>query len=224
MRIWKGIIFLFIGLVALLLSTITASSLTVTDDIDDVYSSVSETFGSKPNVDITTMTYELSGDSVTLTMTVKGNIVDSGYITYTIWTNSTLLSGYTAQYNNGTGFVLKDMGDMVDSDFLVSQGNTIIVTFTLSDSTEVETLVGYAMESSEGYVDAWADYAPSSFSPWYSEDDDDEPIDDDDEPIDDGDDTAGDGDGDKGGGTPGFEAVAVIVALAIIFIILRRKK
>jgi len=36
--------------------------------------------------------------------------------------------------------------------------------------------------------------------------------------------TSGDGDGDEGGGTPGFEAIAVIAALAIALILLRKKK
>lgn len=39
-----------------------------------------------------------------------------------------------------------------------------------------------------------------------------------------GNDTGGDGNGGNGGGTPGFEAVAVITALAIALILLRKKK
>jgi len=238
--IWKGSILFFASVAALLLSTITVSAITVTDNLDDVFDGRLNTFGSRPNIDITTVTYELSGDTVTLTITVEGNIVDSEHIKYTIWTNSTLISGYAAQYINGTGYVLKD-GTIVDSEVSVSQGNTIIFTFTrLSDSTEVEEIVGYAMENSEDFSNTWADYAPNNFSPWYSGDDDDDTGDDEDDTGDDeddtvdddddviispnGDDTGGDGNGGNGGGITGFEAIAVIAAIAVALIILRRKK
>ncbi|ENO12219.1 hypothetical protein MBGDC06_00737, partial [Thermoplasmatales archaeon SCGC AB-539-C06] len=141
-------------------------------------------------------------------------------------------------YRNGTGYVGKDV-TVVDSEVSVSQGNTIIFTFTRSGSTEIGEIVGYTMENSEDYIQGWADYAPNDFSTWFSGDDDDavdeDESDEDDEDEDttgddediilpNGDDTDGDGNGDKGGGTPGFEILAFIVALAIAFIILKRKK
>ncbi len=224
MRGWKSSILLFVGLAILVMSAVTVSAVTETDTIDDVYDGTSETFGSRPNIDITTVTYELSGDTVTLSMTVNGNIVDSGYILYSIFTNGTSLSGYVAQYQNGTGYVLKDT-TIIDSEVLVSQGNTIIFTFTRSDLTGIGEIWGSAMENSEDYSQGWLDYAPNSFSPYYSGDDDDDTGDDDDDTgDDDDDDTDGDGNGGNGGGIPGFEAIAVIAAIAVALIILRRKK
>ena len=141
--------------------------------------------------------------------------------------NGTSLSGYVAQYRNGIGYVLDVT--VVDSEVSVSQGNTIIFTFTRSGSTEIGEIVGSAMENSEDPSQGWMDYVPNDFSPWYGgdEDDDDDTGDDDDDDViisPNGDDTGGDGNGGNGGGIPGFEAIAVIAAIAVALIILRRKK
>ncbi len=227
-----GIILLFVGFAILVMSAVTVSAVTETDAIGDVYDVVSDTIVSRPNIDITTLSYEINGDTATLTMTVNGNIMDSEYITYGMTlSNSTRLSiGYMMSYTNGVGMVLKDMTNFMDSEVSVSQGNTIIATFTLSEGeiTDFEVFWGYNMERDEELGGRWFDYAPNPYSPYYSGDDDDdvEPDEDDDEDIilPNGDDTSGGGNGDKGGGTPGFEAIAVIAAVAVALIILRRKK
>ncbi|MCK4996265.1 MAG: hypothetical protein KAR55_05185, partial [Thermoplasmatales archaeon] len=185
----------------------------------------------RPNIDITTVTYELSGDTVTLSMTVKGNIVTSDYILYSIWwTDGDLLTGYVAQYRNGNGYVMKDV-TILDSEFSISPGNTITFTFTRLDITEFTGVVGSAKESAEDYSNTWIDNAPDDLNlggddePGDDEEPgDDDPNDDDDEIPPNGDDTGGNGNGENGGGTPGFEAIAVITALAIALILLRRKK
>lgn len=221
-KVLKKSILLFVGLAILVMSTVTVTAVTETDDIADVYDVVREKNVSRPNIDITTLSYEINGYTVTLTMTVFRQIIDSEYITYGMTlSNSTQLNiGYTMSYTNGVGIVLKDMTNFVDSEVSVSQGNTIIATFTLSEgeSTDFEVFWGYNMEIDEEFGERWFDYAPNSYSPYYNGDDDDDV-----EP-DENDDTSGDSNGEKGGGTPGFEAIAVIVALAIAFIILRRKK
>ena len=228
-KVLKKSILLFVGLAILVMSTVTVTAVTETDDIGDVYDVVREKIVSRPNIDITTLSYEINGDTVTLTMTVNRHIIDSEYITYGMTlSNSTQLNiGYTMSYTNEVGIILKDMTNFVDSEVSVSQGNTIIATFTLSEgeSTDFGVFWGYNMEIDEEVGGRWFDYAPNPYSPYYSGDDDDdvEP-DENDEPIDEYDDASGDSNGDKGGGTPGFEAVAVIVALVIAFIILRRKK
>ena len=106
-----------------------------------------------------------------------------------------------------------------------AQSDSKTVTGTIKDvykgqsvSFKLNIGEGSNMEIDEEIGERWFDYAPNTYSPYYSEDDDDDV-----EPDED-DDTSGDSNGDKGEGTPGFEAIAVIVALAIAFIILRRKK
>ena len=72
MSVWKGSILLFVGLAILVMSAVTVSAVTVTDDIGDVVDGLEETFVNRPNIDITTLSYEINGDMVTLTMTVLG--------------------------------------------------------------------------------------------------------------------------------------------------------
>lgn len=210
---WKSSILLLVGVAALLLSTITVSAITLTDGEDDVIDGATDTFVSRPNIDVTTVTCELSGNTVTLTMTVKGSIIDSEYIKYTIWTDSDLISSYGAQYWNGDGYVLKD-SDFIDSEFSISQGNTIIFTFTKSDTVEITEVVGSAKEDSEDYSNHWIDNA---FGDYPGDDDDDEiPPD--------GDDTESNSNGDDDEGTPGFEVIAVIAAIIVALIILKKRK
>ena len=181
---WKISILLFVGIAILLLSTITVTAITITDGKDDVMNANLEKFVSRPDIDIRTVTCEKTGDTVTLTMTVEGNIVDSEYITYAIKPNgdfSNYFSGYLAQYHNGNGFVMKDSA-LISTDFSISQVNTIMFSFTWSDNTEITSVIGYGMEQSDAYNITWMDYAPDE-NLWDNNVDD-EPDDETDEPDD----------------------------------------
>jgi hypothetical protein len=115
-------------------------------------------------------------------------------------------------------------------------GNTFSATFEIAHFDPSFELWGVTIEhtidpmSSEDPVDYWTDVTTNYFELFPSEDEEDD-VDEEEPEIDDedvispnGDDTGGNGNGDKGGETPGFELLAVIVAFAITFIILRRKK
>jgi hypothetical protein len=214
--------------------TITVSAFTVTDGKDDVMDGKLNKFVSRPDIDIRTVTCEISGDTVTLTMTVEGNIVDSEYIIYTIKPNgniSDFFSGTVAQYQNGISYVMKDMA-AIPSDFLISEGNTIIFSFTWSDSTEISNVMGSAMEHSSDYKNNWIDYAPDDYLS-VNDVEDQEPDDETDESgdektgddiiIDNKDETITEGNG-SDGGIPGFELILIMLSILVVLFLKRKNK
>ncbi len=247
----KKIIALPISLVLLAAIGATVTAESVTDPTGDVYHwQYTDTtwgwdtnIGDKPNIDITDLTYSVTGDQLTLSMKVAGTIASSEGITYTIWLNTTD-SYYTAGWANGEGFgmgVSTEEGSY-EMDFepeISASGNTITVTFdTVGTFTAIDAFWGFSQEFhdlSEGMAgEYWADWAPESYA-WYeggssSGDSGDTGGDDT------GDDTSGEtGDtgetGDDGtnintpppSGTPGFELLALITAFAAIVFILKKK-
>lgn len=231
---WKSSILFFVTIAILILLTITVSAFTVTDGKDDVMDGELNKLVSRPDIDIRTVTCEISGGTVTLTMTVEGNIVDSEYIIYTIKPNGNIsdyFSGTVAQYQNGISYVMKDMA-AIPSDFSISQGNTIIFSFTWSDSTEISKVMGSAMEHSSDYKNTWIDYAPNDYLP-VNDVEDEEPDDETDESgdeetgddliVDNEDETVTEGDG-SNGGTPGFELILIILSILVVLYLKRKNK
>jgi hypothetical protein len=216
----------FVGLTTLLITTITVSAVTGIDEIDDVYDGLSQTVVSKPNIDITEMSYELNGNLATLTMTVKGNITDSEYFEYSITLSNDINSstGYTMYYTNGTGWVLKDWSSQVNSEIRVSEGNTLIVKFILSEDeiTDFNLFMGFNTGYAEETKDLqWVDSAPNDYvTKWYGGDENEDiPTDNSNE---DDNIPAGDTE-DKEGGIPGFELILVICAI-VLFLFLKQKR
>jgi len=207
MRVWKRSILLFVGIAVLLLSTLTVSA--ESDDTGDVWHwKYSETgyswehSGGKPNIDITSVSYEITGSEVTLTMTVAGTIEDSEKILYFMYLIGDGETVGQASYMNGEGGYLTGLyqgGDLVNP----VSGNTFTATFNITDPSATYSVWAYSGEYATGDEsgEAWWDYAPNTYAPWY-----------------------GLGSDSKGGGTPGFEIIAVITALAIALIILRRRR
>ena len=128
---------------------------------------------------------------------------------------------YTATFSDGYASLIGPSGPSI-IDNPVS-ANMFTTTFDISDSSDVYTAWGYAIESTDEanqQVEGWLDYAPGSFAPWY-----DDPGDGD-GGLPGGDDPNG-GDGNTGNGasgTPGFELIVVIAAIGVAFILLKRKK
>ena len=170
----------------------------------------------KPHIDITEVSYTISGTQVTLTLKIAGTITNSELVSYRAYLH-TSDSDYRVTWinNEGSGFGT-DTGNGSQIDFdpeiMVSE-NTISATFDVvgTFSTDVE-LVGSAFEYTsvgDTNVEWWADWAPETSSPYWEEDD-------------------GDGDGDgttpPKPKTPGFETIAFIGAIAVALIILRKRK
>jgi hypothetical protein len=111
----------------------------------------------------------------------------------------------------------------VDSEIWLSQENTIIVTFTLSEDeiTDFNLFMGFNTGYSEDTKDLrWVDSAPNDCdTTWYGGDEDD--------------DITADGNGDNGNGqtnggggdngTPGFELILVVCAIVLLLFWKRKR-
>ena len=170
---------------------------------------------SRPDIDITELSYTVSGDRVTLTLKVLGTITNSELISFWFSLN-TIDSSYTVMWINGEllSGIGTDTGEgsHIDMDPEISvNGGTLSATFDVVGTFTGDELTGHAQEFTKaGDVTAghWQDLVP------------------DDDPSDgQGDDGNGDDGGDKPPtGTPGFELMAVIGAIAVALIILRKRK
>lgn len=236
---------ILISIFMLVFTSVSVSA--VNDPSGDVYHQIVsgsgfryELSGERDNVDITDISYTTSGSDVTLSLTVEGSITDSENYHYWGYLKKNDDSYYQMWYYEGSGLISAggDFGGYFDMEptFDISNGGkTLSYTFTDIEPEVVYEPWGYAAE----YVDysggeggeAWIDYAPGSYAPWYSPGDDDDDTGDDDDTAGDDDTTGDDDDDDDGGGnngspqpgTPGFETVALLAALAVAFLLLRRK-
>jgi hypothetical protein len=239
MKFWK-ICIVMIGVLILVLSSTSVSAETETDATGDVYhwKMVDSSWSWQPStlprahIDITELTYTVNGNQITISMKVAGNVQISENVAYMAWVNTSDAT-YNMYLINDQKFVMgisETGGGMpaMNTDVTVS-GNTISGTIELvgTDDTSTE-LWGYAWEYTE-YGDTnqewWGDWIPGDYAPFWGQEDDGDG--EGDGNGDDGGDTNGDGSSNGGNGssgTPGFELVAVITALAIAVIVLRRRK
>ncbi len=179
----------------------------------------------KPNIDITEISYSVNDDKLTLKLEVAGSIQNSEYYWYNMYYNSSDTI-YTWWWSNGTGFgMASNQGqqayDMIQN-FTVT-GNSISAEFNvLGDTATKIDLWGQAhhyttLGSSQQTNEWWGDWAPNEKFIHDIEDDDTDGTDGTDDGLDD------DGPGSETK-TPGFEMVLVIAAVAVAFIILRKRR
>lgn len=242
MIIWKSSL-LIIGLCVLVLSSMTAVA--ENDNQGDVFhwngydwNNWGWNVQDRPNIDISDVSY-IAGDRLTISLTVQGSI-NSVNSYYHVWFNTSDAWYHMLYYPNEeiepivTALPI-DFSDWSIDDIMAYtepesessvSGNTI--TSTIDWVTDDHTMTGYYgwaqewNEEGDQFVEYWMDFAPDDFA-WYGDYDDYYGGDGD------GDgDSDGDGDGDSGAPptpkTPGFETLAVIAALGVALIILRRRK
>jgi len=242
MKLWKSSI-LFVSVAVMLLSSMAVSAdKTESDPTGDVAHWEYTTgqwgwnynIGNKPNIDITELSYFMSGPQLTLILKVVGTIQSSELNWYWVYLNTSDATYWMSwMEGEGGGMAMNiEEGSMqwdLEPEITVS-GNTLSCTFDVvgSDYSNAE-LWGYSTE----YVEAgdmnsewWGDWAPETHSPFWGEGgDDDDGGDGDDNDGGDGDDNDGGSSGSSGSsGTPGLEAIAVLAAVGISLIILRRRK
>lgn len=236
--------------------TVSAQSGSVTDPIGDVmhWRHTDTTWGwetnvvNKLNIDITEISYTVSGDRVTLSLKVAGTVTNSDLVSYYAYLN-TSDSNYILLWTNGEGsgwaMNTEEGSFQMDSDpDITSTGDTITATYDVVGAlTTGVNLWGWAAEYTV-YGDTmhewWADWAPNEESPYYDQYTDDAGEDDagaDDSGSDDissddvGDDTddstdtgASDDLPEEASDTPGFEMIMLIAAIGVALVLLRKKK
>lgn len=234
--------FIIVGFFAFFLLIAPISAETATDETGDVWiykfgttgMVYNEYSGTKEDIDITSVSYELSESTVTATLTVAGQIINDPYHTYIIYLENP--SGqYYATYSAGSGLWIgtdKYGGELGQLSEPIS-GNTFTAIFEINHPEDSFDLYGFASESVDA-TEAYHDYAPDIFAPYY------EGSKGDDEPVDETDsnelNTSGDIDestketdeidsksiSDKG--TPGFEIFAFLYAFIIMLLFVKKRK
>ena len=225
----------------LVLSSMSAVAETESDPQGDVWHFVypywqEQTIDNQPNVDIKEIKAETSGAQITLSMSLyPGGTFSRGdnfYAMYVMFYN-TSDAYYMMTYGDTQGEdpIGNAIGFSLDGSYMPStaevtvNGDTISATMdTVGDDTTTAGFYGTAWMFEEYYGeelthDQWHDWVGDyDWAPDF-------------DPGGDGDgdgDSDGDGDGDSGAPptpkTPGFETLAVIAALGIAFIVLKRKK
>lgn len=223
-----------IGILALILSSISVSAETETDETGDVYHwkmvdsewSWQPSVDPKPNIDITELTYTIGGGQITIAMKVSGSIQSSENIAYMAWVNTSDAT-YQMYLLNDQKIVMamntEESGmPAMNTDITIS-GDTMTCAIELVGTDETSSeFWGYAMEYIEFGAENqewWGDWIPGTYAPFYGEDGEED------------DDTNGDSDanGDDGSstdsnGSPGFEVMSIFIAIAFAVIIMKRRK
>jgi len=240
MKIGKYV-FILGAVIMLSLTPISSTADTISDPTDDVYhhtwtnnvESYVVSTSDKPNIDITELTYTVEGSTLTVNMKVDGAFQTSNLYVYSIVYNSSDgIYSFTYALGIATAIGMTD-GGIVQGTASVN-GDTFTGTIEIDETGTMSSIVGIAYEYLVDYTtvidpttyDFYLDYVPGTLAPWYTGDDDtgdDDTGDDDTGDDDTGDDDTETDDGDDNG-TPGFELLAVIAALAIALIILKRRK
>lgn len=216
-----------IGLVVILFSCYIASAESITDGTGDVFHwsqsgtawSWRANIGDKPNIDITEVSYSVNGDNLTLKLEVVGTIQSSEHYWYNAYFNSSD-TVYMWWWSNGSGFgMASNQGQQtydMPQNFTVTEDSISVVFNKLGDTTKVElwgqahqyTTIGSSQQADEW----WGDWAPNSKFTGGA--------------INDG---GNDGSNVNDGnttkkGTPGFETLAVIAAIGLAMVLLRKHR
>lgn len=219
----------FIGSIAALVLScvVTVSAASIQDGTDDIWRwkqsgtawSWNGNVGDKPNIDITEVSSSATGNKVTLMIEVDGTIQASETIFYYVYFNSTD-SNYTLVWSNGRGYgwAVKE-GSYGQGENITVSEDTISAEFTSLGDTSTVDLWGYAVEytvlDDQTTHDWWGDWAPNtkftgSMTPNGGNNS--------------TNDTTGDNGTNQKPSTPGFEALAVIAAVGLIMILIRRNR
>lgn len=235
------------GFLALILLGVSISAETVTDGTGDVWKQKIGTSGyewtqtaTRDNVDVTSLGYEISGSEVTVTLSVAGEIQETEGFSYYLYLENS--SGqYYAYYTYGSGMWIGldkyngEMGELTDP----ISGNTFSATFEIDHPEDDFNIYGFASESVDA-MEAYYDYAPNSYAPYYEASSTEDDTSDDTLPVDDGadenqneqtddnaeeDETTSEEKNDQttATDTPGFELFFLIAGLATALIIFKRR-
>ena len=198
--------------------------------------------GEKPNIDITDLSYDISGSEVTITLTVAGVIEDKEGLAYYVYIpHDTVMMGGLAYYTNGFYYEWGDSQASANSE-MTSYAGTDTLTFVIDyeNPEDISDVWGYTYEVSDitelTNGEYWGDWAPDTYFPAYDsyygdtsdEDSGDQGTDGEDDTN--GSETNGEqnqddtNNGDNQQATPGFEMILVLASIAIGLFIFKKHK
>jgi len=236
-----------IGLVMLLMLSITVSAETVTDGQGDVFYwdltypiGTVPTYVDKPNIDITSLSVVYNGDQVTVSMETAGPITLGSNTLYHMYYNtSEALYSINAIAGEAfaTGLLRPELlAELTPAEIMEYQasypdviitGNTMSATFDIvGDDTSTDALWGNSMQIDEsaGIAAGWWDYAPNDYIPYeFGEEDSGTEETNGDTTGETNEGTTTTNDGSPEPSTPGFETLAILAALGVAYIILRKR-
>jgi len=230
MKLWKSYL-IIISVLVLPLSSMPVSAETQTEPTGDVFHwwqsggvFTWEYDASKPDIDIVQYSYEISGSALTLSITVNGDINDGELYTYTLsLINDETGDTYMVSYVGGVGtsYYLSQMGGGTGD--AVASGNTLTGTFdtTITDTSGYE-FIGIAHQYTilnDVAAEYWVDSTEEIDDGSDSEGDDDDTTSDTEDSNNDDTNTSTS----QPSGTPGFEAILLIVSLFFIVFLIKRK-
>ncbi|MCX6663700.1 MAG: hypothetical protein NTZ75_05565 [Euryarchaeota archaeon] len=220
---------IIIGLCVILCSCYIASAESINDGTGDVWHwsqtgtawSWSGNVGNKPNIDIAQLTDTIVENKLILTMTVAGSIENSEKIVYWMYYNSTDTTYLVSWTNgNGVGYASKlnqsNPGEGFElAENVTASGNMISATFTVIGETTNQQFWAWAGEYTnvgDQTGEWWGDWAPNDkFTGGAINDGGNDGI------------NVNDGNTTKPS-TPGFETLAVIAAIGLALVLLRKRR
>lgn len=211
-----------IATLAIMLLPAFASAEKLTDKTNDVWHVTWDTVKkkytweksveNKPNIDITEISYEIDGNTLTLTLTVVGEIEDSENVGYWAYYNTTDATYYFA-YTNGVGYCMGMSSNSFVQGEVTKSGNKITATVELIGSKEKVEAWGWAAQYTnmgDTKNEWWGDWVPQETPPGY-------------EPTEENGEDTKDNQTEGGGkDTPGFELIAFSAAIAVAFALRKR--
>ena len=137
----KKRIILTISLLSICCLGITASATTISDPTSDVahwsYSNTAwswnQNIGTKPDIDITELSQEVSGDNMVISIKVQGTIQDTQYYFYSAWFN-TSDAYYWLTWSNGQG---NGLAAATTGEFQMSPGEITVSGDTITASFNI---------------------------------------------------------------------------------------
>ena len=240
MKILKKSILIFGAVVTLFLAGFNVSAESDgTNDIWHWYYSETAwgwslyTVSDRPDIDITDVSYTKNGLELTLSMTVAGTIQNSTNYFYIIYSGSPDNINYWVMYTNGFGvWGATNISGVTGgplTDIISPDGKTLTATFTLVEDTTITPYANAIYYTQVGNIQTsewWQDWYPNEYFQGQQPDGngDTNGNETDGNETDDGEDGGTNNGGDSGSGTPGFEIITLIVSVATVLILLRRKK
>jgi hypothetical protein len=189
-KVMKKSVLVFIGAAVLIISSITASAVTESDDTDDIwyiewdldnliYKVTTKGIADHPEIDITSVSATLDVTTLTLSITLDGDINSQSFAVYSIYYGIQNTTFYVATYTPFSG-IATYAGTGIDgytggttTATISEDQKTISISFDVTETDESYNLWGITVEYSSiddmtsGTASYYYDVAPLSYAVEY---------------------------------------------------------